>query len=328
MHNFCTLFDSNYLLRGLAMHASLLKYLPVFRLYIFAFDDNVYNLLTKLNLRNVTVISLKEFEDNRLLAVKPGRNKVEYCWTCTSSTILYCLEKFSLDQCTYLDADILFFASPQILFDELGERSIFLTEHRFHPDHDKSWMSGKYCVQFITFKNDEPGLKALRWWREACLKWCYARLEDGKFGDQKYLDDWPQRFAGVVVTNNLGAGVAPWNVSSYDFYRQDKEIYGRELKSNKEFKVIFFHYHHAKIFKIFGKIKSKYFEPLNKASEKIFYEEYDKALNKVYQELKRNNINTEFDNIKEYFSLHLRENAPAIIKNIYRKIKYGQKNQS
>ena len=33
------------------------------------------------------------------------------------------------------------------------------------------------------------GLKALKWWRDRCLEWCYARIEDGKFGDQFYIED-------------------------------------------------------------------------------------------------------------------------------------------
>ena len=66
MHNYCTLFDSNYLTRGLAMYESLKKYSHNFHLFIFAFDIRSYNLLKKLKLVSTTVISLKEFEDEEL----------------------------------------------------------------------------------------------------------------------------------------------------------------------------------------------------------------------------------------------------------------------
>ena len=63
---------------------------------------------------------------------------------------------------------------------------------------------------------DERGIAALRWWHDRCVEWCYQRFEDGKFGDQKYLDDWPDRFAGVHVVDHPGVGLAPWNVSRHE----------------------------------------------------------------------------------------------------------------
>ena len=36
---------------------------------------------------------------------------------------------------------------------------------------------------------------------------CYAYYEDGKFGDQMYLDDWTERFEKVCVSAKLGCGL-------------------------------------------------------------------------------------------------------------------------
>jgi hypothetical protein len=248
LFNFCTLFDSNYFTRGLALYYSLEQNCADFHLYIFAFDDKCYELLTKLNLKKATIISLKEFEDAELLRVKSSRTSAEYCWTSTSSTILYVLEKYKVDMCTYLDADIFFYSSPKPIFDELGSKSILITEHRYSPQYNKEVKSGKYCVQFITFKNDENGLKALKWWRERCIEWCYARYEDGKFGDQLYLDDWIERFEGVHVLRHLGSGIASWNVQQYKFSLQDNRLIGIENQSGKKFEVIFYHFHYLRFF--------------------------------------------------------------------------------
>ncbi len=247
MLNFCTLFDSNYLAYGLVMYESLKKNCADFHLFIFAFDEKCEEVLKKLALENVTVISLKDFEDEELLRIKPTRGKGEYCWTCTPSTIFYVLKNFAVPSCTYIDADLYFFSDPKILIEELGEKSVSIIEHRYTPKYDQSKNSGKYCVQFMTFKNDEDGLEVLKWWRERCIEWCFGRVEDGKFGDQKYLDDWMARFNCVRELKNLGGGVAPWNIEQYRFVEENKKILGIEKKSGKKFPLIFFHFHGFKI---------------------------------------------------------------------------------
>ncbi len=232
MYNYCTLFDRNYLTRGLAMYESLKKHCNSFHLYIFAFDNQTYNLLRRLNLDSITVVSLKEFEDEELLKVKNDRTAAEYCWTSTSSIIKYAIEQYQLVSCTYLDADLYFFSDPSVLIDEMGSKSVLITEHRYTKKYDQSAKSGIYCVQFMTFKNDKEGMKVLNWWRNACLDWCYARHEDGKFGDQKYLDDWTERFAGIVhVLQHQGGGVAPWNIQQYNIFDQ-------------KFNLVFYHFHY------------------------------------------------------------------------------------
>lgn len=230
MYNYCTLFDSNYVTRGLAMYESLKKHSDNFHLFIFAFDERANILLKKLELDNVTVISLAKFEDEALLSIKSTRSAGEYCWTCTPSVIKYAIETYSLESCTYLDADLYFFANPSILIDEMGEKSVLITEHRYTLKYDQSATSGIYCVQFMVFKNSEYGMEVLNWWRDACITWCYARYEDGKFGDQKYLDDWTKRFQCVHVLKHLGGGVAPWNIQQYKY-------------ESGIFDIVFYHFH-------------------------------------------------------------------------------------
>ncbi len=247
--NFVTLFNSNYLSRGLLLHHSLHKYGLKFHLYVIAFDDITYDYLKKYPHENLTVISLQQFEDEKLLAVKPTRSAGEYCWTCTASTVLYTINTFHLDHCVYIDADMCFYSNPQSLFDEWGSRSVLITDHRYTAEYDQSKSSGKYCVQFVGFKNDKDGMAALTYWREACIDWCYAREEDGKFGDQKYLDDWTTRFNNVHVLKHLGGGLAPWNMQQYDFKNINGKLIGTEKTTNEKFEAVFFHFHGLKIYK-------------------------------------------------------------------------------
>ena len=302
MYNFCTLFDSNYLTRGLAMYESLKKYSDDFYLYIFAFDDKSYELLINLNLDFVTVISLNEFEKKELLKVKELRTAGEYCWTCTPSTIKYCIEKYSLDACTYLDADLYFFSDPAILIDEMGDKSVMITEHRYTPRYDQSAFSGKYCVQFMTFKNNENGMQVLNWWQDACIDWCYARLEDGKFGDQKYLDDWMSRFDGIHELQNLGGGLAPWNIQQYN------------LRIDKHFDLIFYHFHGYKVLENERVEMGSYILDLNDIN--ILYKPYTKHLQIITQSLRKIDAVTDYNGVMTHKPLRLKQILSRIKRTI------------
>ena len=77
--------------------------------------------------KKITAISLKQFEDDKLLQIKSTRSAAEYCWTCTASTVLYAINTFSLEHCIYIDADMCFYSNPQSLIDEWSDKSILLT---------------------------------------------------------------------------------------------------------------------------------------------------------------------------------------------------------
>jgi hypothetical protein len=187
-----------------------------------------------------------------------------------------------------LDSDLYFFSSPQSLLDEMGNDSVLITPHRYTRKYDQSATSGIYCVQFVTFKNDKHGLTVLNWWRSLCLDWCYDRIEDGRFGDQKYLDDWPVRFEGIHILQHLGGGVAPWNMQQYSFYQDSDKVMGRVLASNEKFEVVFFHFHSLMF------VRPYYFSPRpryirNKSVAKFIFNPYVKKIKQLrikYSQLK------------------------------------------
>ena len=284
---FCTLFDLKYVPMGLAMYYSLAKHCNNFHLFIFPFDDRSFKILKNLSLESATVISLEEFEDEELLSVKPKRTKGEYYWTCASSTILYVLEKYNVESCTYLDADLYFYSSPEVLLKEIGNNSVMITEHKFTPEYDESELYGKYCVQFITFKNDEKGLEVLRWWRNACINWCYARSEDGKFGDQKYLDDWIERFEGATDLKHPGGGLAAWNIQQYNVFKNGDKLFIKKEGEFRVFEVVFYHFHTVKFNERYElSIYKNYKIPKN--AEILLYKPYLQHLKQISRILNKN----------------------------------------
>jgi len=293
MIHFCTLFDRNYLYRGLAMHESLSRYCAEFHLFILCFDDITYEVLGNMSLPHTTLITLEEFEDGELRRVKQDRTVGEYCWTCTSSLLLYVFNKYTeVQELTYLDADLMFFSSPQPLFKEMGDGSILITPHRYSRQYDQSDTSGIYCVQYLTFKRDDRGFKALNWWRERCIEWCYNRVEDGKFGDQKYLDDWPERFEGVVVSDNIGAGVAPWNVRQYKITRDGDRLFAGGKK------IVFYHYHFFKCYTN-GQYDLGMYEIPKEATE-LIYRPYIAALKDVKSEVQKLDVSFDYGVVEKY----------------------------
>lgn len=214
--HFVTLFDSHFLVLGLCLHASLLKQAEPFHLWILCMDELVEAQLRQLALPHVSLIPLREVETDALLRIKPGRTLVEYCWTHTPFASQFVFDRDpAVQQVTYVDADLYFFAAPQILLRELEStgKSVLITAHAYGPEYDQTTTSGRFCVQFMTVRRTEGGLKVLRWWQERCLEWCFDRVEDGKFGDQRYLDDWPDRFGDDVhVVRQVEKTLAPWNV--------------------------------------------------------------------------------------------------------------------
>src|ERR1051325_9889605 len=99
----------------------------------------------------------------------------------------------------------------------------------FSQQHRSREKFGIYNVGWVSFRNDARGRLVLRWWRERCVDWCFDVVEDARFGDQKYLDDWPQRFEGVHVVQHQGANLAAWNVANHLVTERDGVLFVDEV---------------------------------------------------------------------------------------------------
>ena len=249
---YCTLFNSNYLDKGLVTIHSLLENSKSAVIYVLAMDEKCYKVLTDMGKNQVIPIRLSDFENERLLAAKAERSAAEYCWSCSGSLILYVLETYGESNCTYIDADLCFYRNPSFLIDEMIKegKSVSIIEHGFKKDlmyeHSVNG-SGRFCVEFNTFLNNEESLEILKHWIDDILRECSADVK-GNLGDQSYLTEWPDKYDCIHIVKNIGAGMAPWNLNRFKLEKIEDHVpviseIGK--KGNLE-KAVFYHFHNMK----------------------------------------------------------------------------------
>jgi hypothetical protein len=271
---FCTLFDSNYLLKGVAMLETLRLHCPDAHVFVLCMDDQTRNLLGKMGFPYITCIPLPALEDDALLAVKKQRSIAEYCWTLSPCLPWYVLQNNpQVDRVTYVDADLFFYSPLQPLFDEIGAASIAIIEHRF-PDRLKHLeVNGRFCVEWVSIRRDPQGLACLSRWRDQCIEWCFYRLDGERMGDQKYLDEWPQRYSSLVILQNIGAGLAPWNYAAYLF---SMDANNRLMVDGQP--LIFYHFHQFQLLNNGGFDRLSTFYTSVRAEPEAVYLQYENYL--------------------------------------------------
>ena len=243
-YHFCTCFDNNYLIYGCALYDSLRRIVADFTLYIVCLDETVRENLATLGWPEAVLIPLSEIEadDPEYAATAATRSRVEYIFTLSPVMPLYLLRKYpEIDILAYLDSDLYFFASPEVLYQEMGDRSLLIFEHDFYREESfRARDAGRFNMAFQLYRNDPTGRACLNHWRRECLEWCFDRMEDGKFADQKYLEEWPEKFGAVIASNHSGGGLAPWNCGKHRF-----NLSGTAPEADGK-PVIFYHYQGCK----------------------------------------------------------------------------------
>ncbi len=226
-HAYCTYFDHNYLSRALLMLRSLRAYDAESTVYVLALSDLCQAALQRLALPRVEVIALHELEQAypELLAVKLERTPIEYIFTLTPVLPLYVLGLAPVERVIYVDADLCFYSSPQPVLDATAQASVAITPHNFPPPMRDKLVYGRFNVGWMTFRRCPETLDCLATYKANCLAWCYDRIEDGRFADQRYLDAWPDAYPGLAIVAHKGVNVGPWNADNYRFSERGGQFF-------------------------------------------------------------------------------------------------------
>lgn len=247
MKYFCTLSDKNYLALGVALYRSLkLRCAEPFKLYYLCLDDETYNRFLSLNYKEIIPVSLSKWEkeEKELRDARENRPYNEYCWTLASYFSYYLLGlnpsthlNQAIDHITYVDSDIFFYQDPEIIYKEIGEKSVGIIAHRHNCIGNTD---GAYNVGIIYFKNDGDGQEVLKWWRDAVLFKKYPEYHG--CGDQKYLEGFIPNFGEeiICVADKTFAHGAPWNFRLYGYDKFEKE--GKVIWGDKEQVFVFNHF--------------------------------------------------------------------------------------
>ena len=237
--NFCTKFDHYYLDRGLALYDSLQRWAPGSGLHVLALSPQCAAFMEALSLPHVRVLRTDDLcrLEPRLAAAKDNRNQAAYVFTQTPFLVLAALQDLSEgQQLVYIDADTSFFSSPAPVAEAAREYDVCLTRHNFAAHSQPTELYGEFNTGWVGFRRTPAAMACAGWWAERCLEWCHDRPEQGKFADQKYLEEFPRMNARVLTLSDPGVNCAPWNVSGRRFRNRNGQIF---VDDNK---LIHFHF--------------------------------------------------------------------------------------
>lgn len=202
--------DSNYASRcaTLIESASIQDFTTV-----LALDSGVFAL--EKHFTNLKVTKFDEFlSDHSEIASRiQGRSFAEKIFSVGPSFLL--LQAHNVVKngwLIYADSDLFFFQPLWEYLQELPSCNVVIAPHRhYFWNQQRLAKYGEFNVGLVAFKNNVEGLRALRYWADSCLNWCFDKAEDGKYADQKYLEDFASVASGVYVEKSGGANLAPWN---------------------------------------------------------------------------------------------------------------------
>ena len=209
----CSYFDRSYLARAVAMWESLAEDQNL-EFEFLCLDKVSADVFQGKDRVTVTTQSDLLSKSSGLAEALVGRTKAERYFTMGPSHMRYVSENnTNAAWLVYVDADIFFYGSlSQYLTNFEGGSAVISPHRHLWQNRRRLRPFGRYNVGVVAIANNLAGKGLLSYWADQCKTWCYDRVEAGKYADQRYLEDFESLDDSVIVDENKGANVAPWNL--------------------------------------------------------------------------------------------------------------------
>ncbi len=280
-NNIAVVFDKNYIIKALALYESALLFVPNPKFWFLCMDKEALEMVACLKLNGVEAREVSDIGDLELLAVRDTRSIGEFAMSSKAAWLRYILNNGNLseeDMLIFIDADILFYSSAESVIEKCRSNgSITITHHKFSKDKEPNGeIAGQYNSGLIFFRPDLTSRTCIEEWRKQCIDWCYLYLDNGRHGDQRYLNDWPQKYPSVYILPDKGVNVGTWSIKRFDI----------SLDKTSHFQIdedplVCYHFHGLKIYLQNGKVKMY---PVSVHYGPIYYI-YNVALQKAHDTL-------------------------------------------
>jgi hypothetical protein len=215
---FGTFANAKYLPQLLSMLESFQNTVQTSRIAVVAIDAETSESVRSLNFSCVDVFDVKDVKSliPQLGIVQDNRSLSEYFFTLSSAIPNFLFKVYPQpDFVVYIDADLFFFENPERCILALDDTdNVLLTSHNFARKNLDLRVYGEFNTGFIAFRRSAAGMKVASWWLERCLDWCKDVVENGKFADQKYLENFSSVAPGVKISQDFGLNLGPWGLNS------------------------------------------------------------------------------------------------------------------
>ncbi len=236
MRHYTTCCDRVYLGRLKVLVASMRRHCGGFALHVLAFDDVVRDWAWTQAMGSVVTCAelVKRHPELALdrLPTPRGRIDEKLCtwrWFHTLDVLR------AHGPVTQLDSDLMFFSSPEIVFDEIGGARFAVNPHALSRQADQlpgvtvetHGKFGLFNGGWSYWADAEPLAEMAEYVRQWCHPGFRTHPMGGRetYGDQGYLELVQEKYRGYVI-RHPGASPGPWNLNQRELWVDgvDKQI--------------------------------------------------------------------------------------------------------